>query len=302
MLKTLIFALVSFLFIMPLWAEDKVASPPSHRDLKEDIYVNEYKGAFKYTFSTNVYYIFDPQSKLESSSSPFAGINPDAQKNVFVLNPTWYQTRIDDILNFYQINHAKESLYDEKKTEELWKVFACRAFQTELKESLQKDGTYADKEALVGKMKDRYVKASLVYALKYSHQLPAKKPPKFGDLVKLLQPLMASFSYSDPWLAISECFASSENYLKGKEVFRDYFLNLSLMTVLRRQHQMPFSEKRIAWSLLQMPDDIFIHYHRECLRRWTETEQYQLSKMESKRKVKEIPPKLLGREISTKMP
>ena len=295
-------ALVCFLVFMPLWAEDNIATPPSSVDLQQDIYLLEYNGAFKYTLTGNVSYIFDAQSKLESASTPFAGIDPDLKKNAFVLNPTWYQKRIDDILNFYQVNHAKESFYDEKNPQELWKAFACRAFQTELGESLQKDGTYADKEALIGKMRDRYIRASLVYAFKYKHQISAKKPPKFGAIVKLLQPLMASFSYSDAWLAISECYASSENYVKGKEIVREYFLNLSLMTIMRRQYQIPFSEKRIAWSLLQMPDDIFIHYRRECLRRWTEQEQYQLSRVESKLKVKEIPAKLLGRESNNKMP
>ena len=293
------------LFVMistGLWAEEKVLTPPTNRMIQENFYTNEYNGIFKFTLSSNLNFIIDDQAKIGSESFPFPGVDVEALKKIFVLQPEWIQARIDVILKFYQKHHDKESFFEEKNPQDLWKAFACRAFQNELRASLQKDGSYLNQEELVSKIKDRYIQSSLVYGLKFHNQLPAKKPPKFGELVKVLQPLMASFCYSDGWLAISECYASSEKFTKGKDIFRDYFLNLSLMTVMRRQFEVPFSEKRIAWSLLQMPDDIFIHYRRECLRRWIEQEQYQISRIETKVKVKAIPAEFLGKESNNKMP
>jgi hypothetical protein len=300
-MKNIIALLICFFFgILAVWAEDPTS--PVESQLQSEIFLNDYSGTYKWSFSGKVKYKLDPTAKSGSMSYPFPGIDVGDKKGVYILQPQWFQTRAEDILKFYRENHGKESLYDEKNPQDLWKAFACRAFLNELSANLKPDGSYADQAALEQAIVARYIHAALTYAHKYNNQLAAKKLPKFGSIVKVLQPLMASFTYSDAWIAISECFASSEKYIKGKEVFRDYFLNLSLMSVMRRQYQIPFSESRIAWSLLQMPDDIFIQYRRECLRRWLDLEQYRQSKMEEKIKVKEIPVELRGRESNNKLP
>jgi len=301
-MRKLIFLSVFFLFISKFVVAEISLVEPTPIDFQGEIYVNDYSGTYKFSLEGTLQIILDPNYNIPSSSLLFAGVSLVAKKNVYSIQPKWFSERIEQILSYFQSHKNMESLFDEKNPQDLWKAFACRAFIAELSDSLQNDGSYAEKDRLVQKMQDRYIKAGLMYVYKHSHQLKTKQPPKFGTIVNVLQPLMASFSYGDAWLAISECFAMSERFTKGKDIFRDYFLNLPLMMVMRRQYQIPFSENKVAWSLLQMPDNIFVVYCRESLRRWMDQDQYRMSKIEKKTKVDEIPPESRGREPDVRIP
>lgn len=272
----LLFTFFAFLgFSFNLLASDSEAQK---LDVNQSIAYESYAGTIQLTFETEIPYLLDPKGKLERiSAMPFRGIYLRPQKGVYSVNEAWFDEKVEGIIEYCLNVESLDKLFDPKDQKDTGKAIACKAFYDELTPIVGNKQHNVDLESLKNKMKQTYIETALIYAQKYNNQKTAKGAPKFGALTKVLQPLMSSFAYANPYLAVAECYDSSESIKKGKEIFRGFFLNKNLMMVLRRRMQFPFSENRLDWSMLNMDAETFSSYQKECVRTWIEQKQYLLS-------------------------
>ncbi|MBF0196668.1 MAG: hypothetical protein HQL32_03120 [Planctomycetes bacterium] len=302
--KESIIFLILFLIHFTSFAEPKVEPEIATFSPKGEMYVSNYNGTFMLTYKGEaIKYTLDPKGKMESSRAwPFRGVYLRPKKGVYTVNPTWFNERAEEIVVHVEKSKNLEALMAPKSAKDLWKTFACRAFQDDLLPLLGTKIPTEERTVLLQKIDRAYLETALMYAQKYALQRRVKKAPKFGSLVKVLQPMMTTFAYGNPWITVAECYATSETFGRGKEVYRGYFLNSELMMVVRRRYQFPFSPKKLGWSLLQMDDGVFMEYHRECMRRWKDRGQYLFSKGEASKKVKSIPKNLRGPGVQSDLP
>ena len=255
-------------------------------EIDESVAFESYDGPIVLNFKTNISYVMNPKGTIERQKAmPFRGVYLRPKNKVYSVNNTWFEERVTSIIEYCQNTAKVEDLFNPEDEKDTGKALACKAFYDDLAPIVGQKGEIDQLESLKKKMVDEYIKTALVYAYKYNNQKKAKAAPKFGSLTKVLQPLMTSFAYINPWIAVAECYESSEAIKKGKEIFRGFFLNKNLMMVLRRRLQFPFSENRLDWSMLNMDQDTFKAYHSECIRTWLDSNQYITTyKIETKKK------------------
>lgn len=247
-------------------------------NIDQEITYESYAGPITIQYTAEIPYVIDPKGNLERiSAMPFRGIYLRPKKGVYSVNEGWFQQKVDDIIEYCQNTESLEKLFEPEDKKDTGKAIACKAFYDELSPIVGNRQNNLNMDELKAKMQQTYIETALVYAHKYNNQKKAKAAPKFGTLTKVLQPLMSSFAFANPYLAVAECYDSSESIKKGKEIFRGFFLNKNLMMVLRRRMQFPFSENRLDWSMLNMDPETFASYQKECVRTWIEQKQYLLS-------------------------
>jgi hypothetical protein len=269
--------LISLYLISGLFASI-FASEIQTLKVDQSITYESYAGPITLQFAVEIPYILDPKGKLERlSAMPFRGIYLRPKKGVYSVNEPWFEEKVDDIVEYCQNTNSLDKLFEPTDKKDTGKAIACKAFYEDLLPLVGNKQPDFDLNALKTKMKQLYIETALIYAHKYNHQKKAKSAPKFGTLTKVLQPLMSSFAYANPYIAVAECYDSSESIKKGKEIFRGFFLNKNLMMVLRRRMQFPFSENRLDWSMLNMDPETFATYQKECVRTWIEQKQYLIS-------------------------
>ena len=290
-------------FILLLLNISFCAEEPQQSQIKGENYVDEMEGLYKYTIDLQIPYTLIEKNSLGKSNHPFRGFKYISKSKGYSVSIPWLDAKAKDILDFFKKKKTYENLLNNKSKTDIWKVLACKAFFEDLFSNL-KDGQYKNEEELKNKIKNQYIESGLIYIHKYNNQFSVKKAPKFGSLTKVVQPMMTSFIYANKWIAISELYLNSKNFSKkNQEVYRDYFLNKSLMTIMRRRFEFPFKDKDLVWSILNMNDKIFVSYFREAIRKWIDRRQYRYSnKFETKVKSDTLPEAFKGAEISNEMP
>lgn len=290
-----------FMFIFLSLAAPLTAAEPLEKKVSGDIYLRMPEFNYHLSMENEVKYVLDAKAKASISVMPFRGIDTRDKRGVFKLNNRWFEDQSREILDFY-LKHAGEDLFKPEKKKPYYLLFLCRAFIKELDESYDGKKGFKDYDSLLEKVKNKYMDQALMYAGKYKVQSRVKNPPRFKSLVKVLQPMMSVFMYGDPWIAMGECFRTSDKFSRGKEIYRNYFLNVEVMTVIRRRYRVDASERNLSASILKMSDDVFYEYQRECSRRWVDERQYKISKIEKAKKVKDIPKELSGPEVTNRLP
>lgn len=249
-----------------------------------------WRGAdFRLSVSEQLTVIDDAKAMPGHAYMPYRGITvPDktdhrGPRDVSMTRP-WFEDRVEDVLALYGREGRNPGFFTPSAKRPAWKLFLCRAFLKDMEECLGQDGTYSERDDLKKRLTERYIRAASHFAYKSMRQEPVKNPPRFKSLVSVLQPLMASFAYGDAWIAIAECYASSEVFTQGRDIYRDYFCNNELMMVMRRRFQIPLKESDITASLLMMKDEVFAEYSRACFARWLDKGQYRPSAYEKAEK------------------
>ena len=242
------------------------------------------------SFKQDVAYVFDAKLKPEAKVVPFSGVGGKPRKNIHSLNPAWFDKQARELMDFFVKFHAEpDRLYQAGPGKPYHMLFLVKAFEKILYDGLGEDGKWLDEDKVKQAIMDGYVRDALLFAHKNQLQGKVKNPPHFSSLTRVMQPLMCTFMYGNSWLAIAECYRTSEYFTAGKEIYREYFLNVEVMTVLRRRYHVKASEKDLNGSVLNLSDELFAEYHRECARRWFDKQQYMLSSFEKAKEVKEAP-------------
>ena len=298
MSKKILYALsIMLAFLLALQAEESNSIKVSAEN-----YVDEEDHLYQYAVDIDIPFNYSDKSSKGKSSQPFRGIQRPSKKTGYTVSTKWLDEKAKEILDYYKKKKTPEDLYKIKSKYDIWKAFACKAFLKELSENL-KDGKYENEEQIIETIKKEYLNTGLIYMHKYYNQYSVKKPPKFGSIKKYLQPMMTGFIYGNKWLVISELYFSSKGFSKkGQQIYINYFLDKSTMTIMRRRFTFPFKDNDLIWSILNMQDDIFVSYFRETIRRWVDDRQYRVSKFETRKKVNEVPNAFKGAEIRNDMP
>lgn len=261
------------------------------------VYISTYNKNLKLDMEQEIEYNIDPEMKLESRVFPFRGVKVTGKEktDVITINPTWFEAEVDKLMEFFKENLAeRRELYKTSRKKPYHMLFLVRAFEEELYSGMSQDGKYLEEEKLKKELVKKFMEQALLYAYKYKKQGRVRNPPRFSKLTKVMQPLMSVFMYGNPWLATAECYRTSEYFTKGRETYREYFLNIEVMTIIRRRYQTEAFERDLNRSVLNMNDTIFLEYQRDCARRWIDKKQYRLSKFEKSQGVKEIPDQTVG--------
>ncbi len=299
MKKTILILSTFFLFIHTSFTAEEI----QEGHYKGENYIDEMEGLYRYSLDVKIPYTLIQKNSLGKSNHPFRGFKYISKSKGYSISIPWLDAKAKDILTFFKKKKTYENLMNNKSKSDTWKVLACKAFYEDLFANL-KNGKYENEDELTEKIKKEYIKSGLIYIHKYNNQFSVKKAPKFGSLTKVVQPMMTSFIYANKWITISELYLNSKNFSKKNQaLYRNFFLNKSLMTIMRRRFEFPFKDNDLTWSILNMSDKIFVSYFREAIRKWIDGQQYRYSKkFETKSKAESLPEAFKGAEISNEMP
>ena len=168
--------------------------------------------------------------------------------------------------------------YKGKKT---YMLFYLKAFYPLLEKASKEDANITENESLLQEMRERYLQNVVVYLAKKSNQKQAANPYKLpGFILREIQPILATFIYADPFIALAEVYKSSNIYnAKTQKYYRGIFKKDNQLMVLRRSLHIPVDERRPVESLVKLTDDhmrIYMNFH---ILNWIDEERlYRLSK------------------------